>query len=41
MLAGMGVHIPRRYIAMAFAAGVEFVIVLARRNLRRAGRGRK
>ena len=40
---GMGVHIPRGYIyfAMAFAAGVEFVNVLARRNRRKAVRGRK
>ena len=40
---GMGVHIPRGYIyfAMAFAAGVEFVNVLARSNRRKAARGRK
>ncbi len=38
---GMGVHIPRGYIyfAMAFAAGVELVNVLARRN-RKARRRR-
>jgi predicted tellurium resistance membrane protein TerC len=40
---GMGVHIPRGYIyfAMLFAAGVEFVNVLARRKRRKAARGRR
>jgi predicted tellurium resistance membrane protein TerC len=40
---GMGVHIPRGYIyfAMAFAAGVELVNVLARRNRRKAVRRSK
>jgi predicted tellurium resistance membrane protein TerC len=38
MADGMGFHIPRGYIyfAMAFAAGVEFFNVLARRRRRRA-----
>jgi predicted tellurium resistance membrane protein TerC len=40
---GFEVHIPRGYIyfAMAFAAGVEFVNVIAGRNRRRARRMRQ
>ncbi len=40
---GFDVHIPRGYIytAMAFAAGVEFFNVLARRNRRRRSSLRK
>src|ERR1700674_2163650 len=40
---GMGAHVPRGYIyfAMLFAAGVEFVNVLARRKQRRPARGGK